>query len=99
MWVCTSISPGNPVYFDRSITSAPAGIADASAATLRIRPPSMITIAFVHSFPLASHNFPNRTALTGLALLLLRANSRGTERSENKTQQESHRFHRASPLD
>src|SRR6266851_574922 len=68
MWVCTSISPGNPVYFDRSITSAPAGIAEASAATLRILLPSMITIAFVHSFPRASHNFPNRTALTGLAL-------------------------------
>src|SRR5216684_8723051 len=68
MWVCTSISPGNPVYFDRSITSALAGIAEASAATLRIRSPSMITIAFVHSFPRASHNFPNRTALTGLGL-------------------------------
>src|SRR5882724_6162958 len=43
--------------------SAPGGIADTSVATLRIRSPSTITIAFVHSFPLASHNLPKRTAL------------------------------------
>src|SRR6266849_2710283 len=67
MCVCTSISPGNPVYFERSIFSAPAGIADASVVTLRMRSPSTITMAFVQSFPLASQSFPKRTALTVLA--------------------------------
>src|SRR6266702_2299236 len=68
MWVCTSISPGNPVYFERSIISAPEGIAVASLVTVLMCSPSTMTMAFVHSFPRASHNFPNRTALTGLAL-------------------------------
>src|SRR6267378_8557548 len=67
MCVWTSINPGNPVYFERSTISAPEGISDASVVTLRVRSPSTITIAFVHSFPLASHNFPKRTALTALA--------------------------------
>src|SRR5260370_1362678 len=52
MCVCTSISPGNPVYFERSIVSAPAGIAAASVVTLRMRSPSTTTMAFVQSFPL-----------------------------------------------
>src|SRR6266850_2893939 len=68
MCVCASISPGNPVYFERSVTSAPAGTADASVVTLRIRSPSTITIAFVQSFPLASHNLPKRTTFHALAL-------------------------------
>src|SRR5882762_6895722 len=67
MCVWASINPGNPVYFERSTISTPGGIADASVVTLRIRSPSMITIAFVQSFPLASHNFPKRTALTVFA--------------------------------
>src|SRR5216683_760321 len=67
MCVCTSISPGNPVYFERSIVSAPAGIADASVVTLRMRSPSTITMAFVQTFPLASHSFPNLTAFTCFA--------------------------------
>src|SRR6266513_81466 len=66
MCVCTSIRPGNPVYFERSIVSAPAGIADASVVTLRIRSPSTSTMAFVQSWPLASQSFPKRTALTVL---------------------------------
>src|SRR5260370_1786399 len=68
MCVCTSISPGNPVYFDKSTTSAPTGIADASVVTLRMRSPSTMTMAFVQSFPLASQSFPKRTALTVLTL-------------------------------
>src|SRR5437016_7820191 len=68
MCVCTSMSPGNPVNFDRSIDSAPAGIADASVVTPRIRSPSTITMAFVQSLPLASQSLPKLTALTGLAL-------------------------------
>src|SRR6266487_4035768 len=68
MWVCTSISPGNPVYFDRSIISAPEGIAVASLVTVLMCSPSTMTMAFVHSFPRASHNFPNRTARTGWGL-------------------------------
>src|SRR5260370_19628139 len=67
MCVCTSISPGNPVYFERSIVSAPAGIADASVVTLRMRSPSTITMAFAQSLPLASQSLPKRTALTVLA--------------------------------
>src|SRR3989454_9145022 len=74
MCVCTSISPGNPVYFERSIVSARAGIADASVVTVRMRSPSTITIAFVQSFPLASQSFPKRTAFTGLAAGLSCAN-------------------------
>src|SRR5882724_60750 len=66
MCVWTSIKPGRPVYFERSMISAPAGIADASVVTLRIRSPSTITIAFVQSFPLASHNLPKRTAFHDL---------------------------------
>src|SRR6266403_1918629 len=68
MCVCTSMSPGNPVYFERSIVSAPAGIATASVVTLRMRSPSTMTMAFVQSFPLASQSLPKRTAFTGLAL-------------------------------
>src|SRR2546429_2203629 len=48
------------------MVSAPAGIADASVVTLRIRSPSTITMAFVQSWPLASQSFPKRTALTVL---------------------------------
>src|SRR5882672_4454273 len=66
MCVWTSIKPGRPVYFERSMISAPAGIADASVVTLRIRSPSTITIAFVQSFPLASHNLPKRTTFHAL---------------------------------
>src|SRR5216684_6038760 len=67
MCVCASISPGNPVYFERSIFSAPAGIADASVVTARMRSPSTITMALVQSFPLASQSLPKRTAFIGLA--------------------------------
>src|ERR1700682_283963 len=66
MCVCTSINPGKPVYFDRSSTSAPAGTAEESDATLRILLLSMTTTAFVHNFPLPSHNLPKRTTLTAL---------------------------------
>src|SRR5260370_36717945 len=62
MGVWASIKPGKPVYFERSITSAPAGAADESDVTLRILLPSMTTMAFVHNLPLASHNLPKRTA-------------------------------------
>src|SRR5260370_30407229 len=64
MCVCTSIRPGSPVYLERSIVSAPAGIAEASVVTARILPPSMSTIGLGHTLPLASHNLPKRTALT-----------------------------------
>src|SRR6266851_7396082 len=68
MCVCTSINPGSPKYFVRSTTSACAGIRFASVVTSRTRSPSTITIAFVHTFPFPSHNFPNRTALTFASL-------------------------------
>src|SRR5215475_10902014 len=55
--------PGKAVYFERSITSAPAEITAASLATALIRSPSTITVAFVQSFPFASHSLPKRTAL------------------------------------
>ncbi len=61
--VCTSIRPGRPVYLERSIVSTPAGIVEASVVTERILPPLTITIAFVQTLPLASHNLPKRTAL------------------------------------
>src|SRR5712692_8996056 len=67
MCVCTSISPGKPVYFERSIVSAPVGIAAESVVTFRMRSPTTITMAFVQSFPLPSQSFPKRTALTVLA--------------------------------
>src|SRR6266404_4937652 len=63
MCVCTSIRPGSPVYLERSMVSAPAGIAEASVVIARIFTPSMTTIALVHTLPLASHNLPKRTAL------------------------------------
>src|SRR5260370_29645508 len=69
MCVWTSISPGNPVYFDRSIISARGGITAASVVTVRMRSPSTITMAFVHSLPLASQSLPKRTALSVLAAL------------------------------
>src|SRR5712692_3235975 len=61
------MSPGSPVYLERSIVSAPAGMAAASVVTFLILSPSMSTIAFVHTLPLASQSFPNRTALTAFA--------------------------------
>src|ERR1700688_1068939 len=64
MWVCTSIKPGRPVYAERSMTSAPAGTADASEDTLRILLSSRTTTALVHNLPLPSHNLPKRTART-----------------------------------
>src|SRR5258706_3866397 len=63
MCVCASIRPGSPVYLERSMISAPGGIADASVVTVRILPASTMTIAFVHTLPFASHNLPKRTVL------------------------------------
>src|SRR5215831_16836456 len=39
MWVCESMSPGNTVLFERSITFAPEGIASPDPLTLTIRSP------------------------------------------------------------
>src|ERR1700730_7864377 len=64
MWVCALIRPGSPVYLEKSIVSAPAGIAEGSVVTARILPLSTTTIAFVQTLPLASHSLPKRTALT-----------------------------------
>src|ERR1700739_3049100 len=66
MCVCASIRPRAPVYFERSMVSAPDGMAEASVVTVRIFPPSITTVALDHTFPLASHNLPKRTALIGV---------------------------------
>src|SRR5258706_13675606 len=63
MCVCASIRPSKPVYLERSMISAPGGIADASVVTARNSPASTMTIAFVQTLPLASHSLPKRTAL------------------------------------
>src|ERR1700730_916723 len=67
MCVCASIRPGSPVYFERSIVSAPAGIAEVSVVTVRILPLSTMTIAFVQTLPFPSHSFPKRMALMFLS--------------------------------
>src|SRR2546425_2283142 len=59
MCVCRSISPGNPVYRRRSITSAPRG--GASVLTSTIRAPSIRTVAFLMR-RLPSHSCANRIA-------------------------------------
>src|SRR5215831_3557532 len=63
MWVCASIKPGIPVYRERSITSAPLGIATLPLATLRTLSSSTITTALVNTCPLPSINLPNLIAL------------------------------------
>src|SRR5207244_6509728 len=63
MCVCPSIKPGMPVYLERSITSAPLGIAALPAATLRTRSSSTMTTAFVNTRPVPSINLPNLIAL------------------------------------
>src|SRR2546421_9166809 len=63
MCVCPSIKPGMPVYLERSITSAPLGIAALPVATLRTRSSSTMTTAFVNTRPVASINLPNLIAL------------------------------------
>src|SRR5437588_10901714 len=62
--------PGKPVYFERSTTAAPEGIAEASLVTALMRSPSTIAMALVHSLPLASQSLPKRTALVALGTAL-----------------------------
>src|SRR5215471_14589058 len=57
------MSPGRPVYLERSSTSAPGGMAEASLVTALMRSPSTMTMGLVHSVPFASQSLPKRTAL------------------------------------
>src|SRR5437588_6274692 len=59
MCVCASISPGMPVYGDRSMTSAPGGIGTLPLATRCTRSSSTMTTAFVMTRPVPSINLPN----------------------------------------
>src|SRR5579864_5464158 len=65
MCVCTSIKPGIAVYRRKSITSAPAGILEASVVMSAMRSPRTITIASVQTLPLPSTSLPKRSALAG----------------------------------
>src|SRR5437870_521214 len=79
MCVCASINPGMPVYLERSITSAPLGIA-ALLATLRTRSSSTITTALVTTRPVPSINLPNLIAFVAAIAVA------GTVVSTTKTQ-------------
>src|SRR2546422_1076116 len=86
------MSPGSPVYLERSMVSAPAGMAAASVVTFLIRSPSMSTMAFVHTLPLASQSFPNRTALTAFAFDLSCAET-ATTNIETRAMAGTNRIH------
>src|SRR5216683_8210170 len=96
MCVWASIKPGRPVYFERSITSAPAGAADESDVTLPILLPSMTTVAFVHNLPLASHNLPKRTTFSAFAAGFSCADAGAASATATNTH-EITRLHRMKP--
>src|SRR3954467_6190468 len=88
-WVWQSISPGSTVFFERSITSAPAGMASPGPAAVTRSPWMRITASRTGGPPWPSISRPARTAT------VLGAGSGAAAAKESRASARPARDHRA----